>query len=358
LAALGGDSKEIQSRQEAYAEVDSIGETSSFLRWRAASALGDEDTLAEVQAAFPELDGSSLNRIIGLGQLFDTSLESADLAASILARRVGTITERWEWLLGLHSLALNRGRPQEASALIREWAEVEGSPRESLRIRVLDGLYWDGNLEVASAAVDTLMSSMDSLSASEGDPGETYLANLCVVEQWRLGQGDTRSASRSLARFRASADERRVDALPLRHAVCASGIEALLAMAEDRVEAEEAVQRLDRLLLLVPDVETGDDPSLVGPFIVARWKESQGDVAGALSAMRRWHNHWFTGVRYLSTYLREQGRLAALVGETEEAEEAYRHYLMLRDNPESGLVGERDSIGARLAELLALDTGN
>lgn len=357
LAAIRGDPGEIRSYQKAYAAVDSAGETSSFLQWRAASALRDSTGLTDTHAAFPDLAGSSLNRIIGLAQLYDFDLTSAELAASILARRVGTLTERWEWLLGLHSLALNRGRPEKALALAREWEEVEGSPGESLRVRILDGLYWDGNQDAAREAAHRLMSAVDTPSAVEGAVSEARLADICAAEQWRLWHGDTGTALTSLARFRDLADQMKLEPLPLRHAVCAATIQALLAMAEDRPDAEEAVQRLDRLLLLVPDVETADDPSLVGPFIVARWRESQGDVMGALEAMRRWHNHWFTGVRYLSSYLREQGRLASLAGEEEEAVQAFRHYLMLRSDPEPDRVEDRDMVRAHLAELLEATTG-
>ena len=352
LAAIRGDSEAIRAYQEAYAAVDSTGDTSWFTQWRGTSALGDGPALEEVREKFRDLDGSSLSRIMGLAQLYDSTLVSAEHAASILARRVGTRTERWEWLLGLHSLALNRGRPREAADLIEEWTDVEGSPGESLRIRILDGLYWDGDAEAAGEAADLLMSAVDTLSGSESQLSEAQLADICVAEQWRLKHGDASTALNSLARFRALADQTKLEALPLRHAVCAATIEALLAMAQERPDAEEAVERLDRLLLLVPNVETGDDPSLVGPFTVARWRERQGDVEGALAAMRRWHNHWFTGVRYLSTYLREQGRLASILGEEEEAIRAYRHYLMLRSQPEPEWVEERDSVRAQLTELL------
>ncbi len=352
LAAIRRNPHEIRFYQKAYAAVDSVGDSSWFTRWRAASALGDTAALARIHAEFSRLDGSSLSRIMGLAQLYDTTLVSAERAASALGQRLGTRIERWEWLLGLHSLALNQGRPGEADALIREWAEVEGSPGESLRIRVLNGLYWDGDPASAREAADLLLSAVDTLSPGRTDLSEAQLADVCVAEQWRLRKGDTSTALTSLARFRDLADQTRLESLPLRHAVCAASIEALLAMARERPEAEAAVQRLNNLLLLVPNVETGDDPSLVGPFIVARWRERAGDVEGALAAMRRWHNHWFSGVRYLSTFLREQGRLAALAGNREEAIRAFRHYLMLRSHPEPGWVEERGRVRARLMELM------
>jgi len=301
LASIRGDEEAVRHYGEAYSAVDSAGDTSWFIRWRAASVLEDEAGLERVLESFPDLNGSSLSRIVGLAQLYDSTLVAAHRAASVLTQRVGTLPERWEWWLGLHSFALNRGRPVEALGFIQEWAEVGGSPRESLRIKVLDGLYWDGDPEAAQEAADRLIAMVDTISAPENELTEAQFADICVAEQWLLEKGDTSSALSSLARFRALADQTRLESLPLREAVCGATIEALLAMAQELATAGEAVERLNRLLLLVPNVETGDDPSLVGPFIVAQWRESQGDLEGALAAMRRWHNHWFTGVRYLST---------------------------------------------------------
>lgn len=351
LAAILGDTAEIRSFQRAYAALDSVGDISPFLEWRAAAALGDSVALESIRESFPKLDGASLNRIIGIAQLYGSTLVDADLAALDLAHRIGTRTERWEWLLGLHSLALNRGRPQEARRIMADWEEVEGSPGASQRILVLDALYWDGDMDAATEAVELVMSRAYAPPAPGEDLPDARFADICVAEQWRLWHGDTSTAAASLGQFRSRANPARLEFPPLRHAVCSATIEALLAEAEGRPDAGEYVDRLEALLRLVPDVETGDDPSLIGPFIIANWRESQGDLPGALAAMRRWHNHWFTGVRYLSTFLREEGRLAALTGEQEAAIRAYRHYLMLRSDPDPEWIEERDRVRAELARL-------
>jgi hypothetical protein len=49
--------------------------------------------------------------------------------------------------------------------------------------------------------------------------------------------------------------------------------------------------------------------------------------------------------------LREEGRLAALTGDTVGAVRAYRHYLALRTNPEPEVKSEVDSVRAELARL-------
>ena len=54
---------------------------------------------------------------------------------------------------------------------------------------------------------------------------------------------------------------------------------------------------------------------------------------------------------YLAPHLREQGRLAALTGDTAGAVGAYRHYLALRSGAEPALRPGVDSVRAELARL-------
>jgi hypothetical protein len=55
---------------------------------------------------------------------------------------------------------------------------------------------------------------------------------------------------------------------------------------------------------------------------------------------------------YLSTYLREEGRLAAITGDRAGAIRAYQHYLALRTNPEPRLRPQVEQVRADLAQLL------
>jgi hypothetical protein len=49
---------------------------------------------------------------------------------------------------------------------------------------------------------------------------------------------------------------------------------------------------------------------------------------------------------------RELGRLAALAGERDAAIRAYQQYLAVRWDPEAGMIPQRDSVKAELAELM------
>jgi hypothetical protein len=54
---------------------------------------------------------------------------------------------------------------------------------------------------------------------------------------------------------------------------------------------------------------------------------------------------------YFSTFLREEGRLAALIGDTLGATRAYQEYLTLCPNPELQLQPEVQQVRAELARL-------
>ena len=90
----------------------------------------------------------------------------------------------------------------------------------------------------------------------------------------------------------------------------------------------------------------------LAPYVnlaLARAYEESGDEREALRVVRR--GVWYYPPRLLSTQLREEGRLAARLGDSAGAIRAYEHYLALRSNPEPPLIAERDRIRAEVARL-------
>ena len=73
--------------------------------------------------------------------------------------------------------------------------------------------------------------------------------------------------------------------------------------------------------------------------------------AARSAAARRRSDAWAQNNPYLATQLREQGRLAALAGEREEAIRAYRHYLALRADAEPALKPQVDAVRRELQQL-------
>jgi serine/threonine-protein kinase len=115
--------------------------------------------------------------------------------------------------------------------------------------------------------------------------------------------------------------------------------------------ARATLMRLDSVL-------TGLDYSMqhvhrraMANLVAARLLERAGDPRRALAAVRRRGDMWTPTHPYLATQLREEGRLAALVGEREQAITAYRHYLALRFDPEPSLRAEVEEVRRELARL-------
>jgi len=83
--------------------------------------------------------------------------------------------------------------------------------------------------------------------------------------------------------------------------------------------------------------------------VAARAHEAAGRDADALRAVRR--GVWRFPPQLLSTFLRDEGRLAAKLNDRAGAIRAYRHYLALRSDPEPELRAEVEQVRAELAEL-------
>jgi serine/threonine-protein kinase len=86
-------------------------------------------------------------------------------------------------------------------------------------------------------------------------------------------------------------------------------------------------------------------------LVLARLWEAQGDLPRALAALRRRGAYYMEAPFFMTTFLREEGRLAALTGDTVSAIRAYRHYLGLRYDPEPQLRPEVERVRQALARL-------
>jgi hypothetical protein len=89
-----------------------------------------------------------------------------------------------------------------------------------------------------------------------------------------------------------------------------------------------------------------------GNLTVSRAFEDLGDLDRAIAAVRRYQiGNGDDRDRFGTTLLRERGRLAALLGRTDEAIEAYTTYLLVRADPEPAVQPEVDRVRAELNRL-------
>lgn len=355
IGFLQGDTSTLHRLVATALAADSTADNAGFHHWIAAVVSGDTATIAAVRSRFTRMSPYSLIEIVNHSQ--ELGIGWGDPQRAVATLQAGPLLRgRNEGPSTLaHVLSLNRGRPRDALAATNATAEHES--REALHGRVLEALYWNGDTAAGAAAVGDLerYESASSTRSTAGRDGES--SDLCVVQQWRLAHGDSAATRaiierlRSVSMLRGSRTDSVFGTEP--NALCATVLEAWLATIGKRSDAARLLNRLDSLMLTGPEpfFEVGGDPFIVLPnLILARLRESLGDPRGALSAVRR--RVYGLGPWFLSTYLHEEGRLAALTGDTAGAIRAYRHYLALRSDPEPPLRAERDSVRAEVVRLV------
>jgi hypothetical protein len=131
-------------------------------------------------------------------------------------------------------------------------------------------------------------------------------------------------------------------------ALCAALLEATWAQALHLPSAQIALELADTA------ARTYDvGASLGANLVVARIAEARGNLPLALKAVRRRAGSYnLLPTYYLSTFLHEEGRLAALTGDTIGSIRAYQHYLALRPNPESEVKQEVERVKEELARIV------
>jgi hypothetical protein len=336
IAVERGDTAQIRSRRDLYLANDSTGEQAEFVRWRTAIALGGTPEIG----SRPELEHVPLETLVRMLTAIRTDVVALDDAPHIESALAARLARGGEGLVyagvtwgPLMSFLLDRGRPGEAVKYVERWPAGPAA-----RAHVLNALYWDGDPRAAARAARELeWQARQELETD--DPTARGLSSLCVWEQWRLAHGDASTASRAMERLNATGypGDR----------LCALMLGAMLAIDADGPAQAAAAQELEAYLL-----RTG---VLGGPaqehanLLLAHLHEARGDTEAALAAVRRRGRHPWGG--YLSSYLREEARLAAQIGDLGGAVRAYRHYLALRSDPEPRLRAEAADVARELARL-------
>ena len=240
---------------------------------------------------------------------------------------------------------MNSGRPREGlAATTQSEQEFDDFPPD----RITDALYWDGDSGTAASAVRERVRRTRVLASGAEDRRAQY-DDICLVQQWRLARGELGAVRPEIARLRAAVVPDSPAPIRPRHGLRLHVRGPARSVARDRGSA--AGRRA-----LWPDwirshsgrrgggarAGTSSSPACWRPTATCPLR-SRRSGAGSTAGVRR---------AYLSTYLREEGRLAALVGDTAGAIGAYQHYLALRSDPEPPLRAERDSARAELARLV------
>jgi tetratricopeptide (TPR) repeat protein len=343
LTAQARDREAIRRYARLYLTNNPAAYNADFVRWLAAVMLEDDAALAAARRRLVTMTHFNLRAIVDQSVALGISLEDADTAARLYADSLSRATAR---ITAIVPFLLNRGRPDGARRLLATAHDGFGQNADVglLEFRIYAALFWDGDSSEAMTAAQSIEAYLDGTPAPRGHVWDRQTAS-CALAHWRLAIGDLAGAEAALARIRPlsrAAESYPIESTP----VCAAALEAELAAAHGRPNAHAALVRLDTLLRagsslrwLVP---------IVGNVIAARLYEERGDPQYALAIIRR-RTSWVN--QLLSTQLREEGRLAALLGDYAGAVRAYRHYLALRSDPEPKLRRDVERVRAELQRL-------
>jgi tetratricopeptide (TPR) repeat protein len=347
IADIEGDTSFVRSAVTRYLERESTGLVAEEFRLRLALLNRDSTAVRDFDA---NLDSMSDDFLEGLSaaprfarhERILWSPGRAKAATAVLLDRASTSTERSQALFRQYWLALNLGRPREADSILevansflapgQEWQ------REIPRIAV--AVYMDGDQAAAEKAARQL-AAQPALNSE----------NLHDLTTWRLEQGRLEGVREVIERLRRG----KVPAAPgqsaFQDSLRADILEARLARLENDPRLPQIALALDPKLRRALG---GQHLFGQGNLTIARIYESLGDYPNALAAVRRQYRGNAPGQdRFGPTFLREEGRLAAIMGLREEAIAAYSTYLAVRADPEPAVQPQVDSVKAALAALRA-----
>jgi eukaryotic-like serine/threonine-protein kinase len=252
--------------------------------------------------------------------------------------RVVTAEERKSMAEVEYYYLMDRGFPTRAASV--------GANRRSPPEMVLDALLWDGDTTVAAEALRLVLATADR-PPPQGEDDREWVHSQFVAGLYAMDRGQSADAARRLATLAAHHARTRSASTPA--GKLAILLEARIATAEGRPNARAALHSADSMLLRgEPEWELVEP---AGNLLVARMWERLGDQRRALAAARRFRNGpelW----PYSATRTRETARLAAAVGERDEAIREYQAYLRLRGEPEPRLVVDRDNARRDLDRLI------
>jgi len=328
-----GDGRAAEAHAERFLSKSPTGLAAETIRCvRAAldsTASFEEDVVARVDSGGADLAGRCVATLYNLGTLRTSTAvsEARDALAAHLTRRLGDEPGLLR-VAGdvLSVIAHDGGRPAEAARI--EEARVRAGYVDSLSYltaHVRNGLWWGGERRTAKDAAHLLASQLERMGSESFGAREADV--LCALGQWWLASDREEDVSPMLGRLRTLAGHGRTSA-EVDAGYCADLLTAWHALEEQETAVADSL--VDRLS--APDARRPLAGRLLqeGNLILAHLLERRGDPRRAIDALRR---DRFSLPIYLSTQLRERGRLAASIGDTVEAVDAFERYLALRTDP-------------------------
>jgi serine/threonine-protein kinase len=347
LAQLRHDTAEVLRLAESVLAVDSTSDLARIVTWHRALVTGDS-----AREAFWDGIGTASQKVTMFIFLFidGTGIGFSDRDKAMAADYVRLRAHDPGFASYAFSItALNAGRPDDVPPAGPSRAYAANRFH---RARIQRALSWDADTLAALESIRILGRSIAVPASGEG--ARQQLFDACIVGEWRASRGDYPAVAKAIARLRrARIDSTMTDAGPTARYVslCATLLDAMRASGLRLPEVREKVAAADSVAReFIFAICCGERLSDANIQIARLW-EREGDPHAALRAIARRSDRFSWAPVYMSTFLREEGRLAALTGDTTRAVAAYRRYLAFRHNPQASLKPGVDSIRLELDAL-------
>jgi len=335
------------------------GFADDMLLWAAARALGDSAAAIKWRDRHPTPSRTDymqkLTKITLHSAALSLPLNDARWALDILQRDAATPQEHLAATLGRLAVRFAEGRADVGAA------NIDGI-----------GSQWAGTL-VQQALIEPTYHAMAVSVLDQEAAGGYRLSLLATTVRWppvhdcfgtllRVARGDTTHAVDAIRRLHSFAASEPPPINPdewqlIDFRVCELLLQALVEGTPSVGQSAPGLERLDSLMQQGPRGFAGSAnlaPTAYANFTVARLREAQGDLPRALAAIRRREVDYFPSYMWsLPAFLRQEGRLAALTGDSAGSLRAYDEYLSLRTAPDTPLRAQRDSVVAERASLTA-----
>ncbi|MEO7963297.1 MAG: BTAD domain-containing putative transcriptional regulator, partial [Gemmatimonadaceae bacterium] len=315
--------------------------------WRVATALNDEAALLRLRPSLDTLDDDALRRIAMFGIHDAAQVADGWRAAQQRVARVSGGEAHTDALLAQHAYAMVGGRPSEALRILHALSEEPTSHGAHLRLQVLDALYSDGDSVTAAAAAQELAAHEERPIPESLELRATYLADVCVSQQWKAWHGDYSGGTRAMRMLQLPLELRYFGPGMANGVACSALLDAIASVRQRTPRATEALLHLESLSLAGP---TAGDLRHYTPLAIARLRGERGELDAALIAVRRrlYGREW---PRYLATSLLVESQLSEKLGDRPAARRALERYLALRVSPESTTAGALADARERLLAL-------
>ena len=346
IAVLTGDTAEVRRLGDLYLARHPDAELTDFVRWRMTVVLGGDSARARLRTRFDQMNVRTLIRILCFAQLSGIGLEDMEAASAVLRREVrARMADPQGAPWALADLAFNQGRPSEARDLLEANREF-GPTHQVLWVDVFYALFGVGDSTLAVNAARRLVPVTSGPVVISPVERADLNTDLCVLGLWHAQRAQWEIAQRALAWMRKAGRQGNVLPAWAPMQVCATVIEAAIAVGRKRPDARGILERADSLV--------GQGWFFIEPLnlvLTGLW-EAEGDLPRALTAVRRFEYDDPIGATFLTTRLRIEGRLAALAGDREAAVRAYTHYLGLLNQPEPRMQPVVKEVREELARLV------